>query len=96
MIHLDNNSLHSDSQHGFKEGSITTSLLLTITNSMRPTVNDKHITVLLSLSLTKAFDRMSQVHLIHKLVEDLDFLKPTAARPLGSFIIYICECCLSR
>lgn len=67
---IESDSKLSDCQCGFRNLRSTSSLLVGLTDAIRKNVHDKNVSVLLSLDLEKAFDRMDHGVLLGKLSRD--------------------------
>ena len=67
MFFLENNNLISKNQHGFRARLSTETALLTITNKIYENIEQKKISLLLLLDLSKAFDSVSHQILLDKL-----------------------------
>ena len=75
----------ADFQSGFRDNHSCTSLLISLTDSIRMGLNFNMHPVLVSLDLTKAFDRINHNNLINKLNKMFQF-EPTAWRLLLSYL----------
>ncbi|XP_075148792.1 uncharacterized protein LOC142222506 [Haematobia irritans] len=65
LTYIENRSLLHDCQCGFRSGRSTSALLLGLTDSVRHTLANNRFSVLLSLDLEKAFDRVVSVFHMH-------------------------------
>lgn len=83
--HLEHISFFSDSQYGFRCGRNTTSLLLGLTDSIRRSVSSGHVNVLLSIDLSKAFDKVDHSILVSKLYRNLG-LSVASCRLISSYL----------
>ena len=63
---LENNKLLANNQHGFRPHLSTETALLTITNKIYENIEDRKISLLLLLDLSKAFDSVSHQILLSK------------------------------
>lgn len=70
---LDQESLIHSSQSGFRKGYNTTSLLLSMTDSIRQFLDSRKNVVLLSIDFSKAFDRVVHSKLLFKLSHEFNF-----------------------
>lgn len=70
---LNDNSLLNHSQYGFRSGHSTSSLLVGLTDTIRTNLSSGNFCILLSLDLTKAFDKVSHNLLLKKLIEFYSF-----------------------
>ena len=75
LQHIRCYSLLDNAQHGFREGLSTTTLLLEMTDKIRQNYNLNKLSVLLSVELTKVFDRVDHGLLLEKLLSKLHFSK---------------------
>lgn len=75
----------SDTQFAFRQRHNTTHLLLKATDFIRHNINDRKLSVLLSLDLSKAFNSINFAHLITKLRDNFNF-SGTACKLIYSFI----------
>ena len=75
LEHIKRYSLLENAQHGFRNGHSTTTLLLEMTDAIRNNWNANKISVLLSVDLTKAFDRLNHEILLEKLLDRFQFAK---------------------
>lgn len=73
MLYLDSNNLINSYQCGFRKNCNTSSLLLGLTDTIRNSLNIGCISVLVSLDLSKAFDRVSPYALVVKLCDYFAF-----------------------
>lgn len=71
--YITSNNLLSPCHFGFRIGSSTSSLLLSLTESIRNNINNKKISTLISLDLSKAFDTVNYSILISKLSAQFNF-----------------------
>lgn len=85
--HLEENSLIHNSQSGFRRGYSTGTLLLGLTDSVRQFLDKGKNVVLLSLDLSKAFDRVIHSKLVEKLYTLFDF-SSQACKLIAS---YLCD-----
>ena len=71
---LSNSNLHlNPNQYALCRNVNTTSLLLSLTESIRRNINKHANSIMFSLDLTKAFDRINHVKLINKLLNKYGF-----------------------
>lgn len=84
-IHLEENSLIHSSQSGFRCGYSTTSLLIGLTDSLRKLLDSGKNVVLLSIDLSKAFDRVIHSKLTEKLFTQFGF-SSQACKLIGSYL----------
>ena len=66
MAFLENNHLLTNCQHGFRPNLSTESALLTVTNKIYENIDNKKISLLMLLDLSKAFDSVHHQTLIEK------------------------------
>ena len=66
IAYLEDNNLLSENQHGFRPHLSTETALLTITNQIYENIDQKKISLLLLLDLSKAFDSVSHRILLEK------------------------------
>lgn len=67
LSYIESKSLLNDCQCGFRSGRSTSMLLIGLTDSIRHNLADHKMSVLLSLDLEKAFDRVNYFSLVYKL-----------------------------
>lgn len=75
LYHCERYSLFHMSQYAFRRNHNTTSLLISLTDSIRQKLNKHENCILVSLDLTKAFDRINHNVLIKKLQNNFNFSK---------------------
>lgn len=85
MVHISDNLLFSNSQYGFRRGRNTTALLLGITDTIRQSITNNRFNILLSIDLTKAFDKVDHGILLKKLSDNLG-LSFTACKLIASYL----------
>lgn len=85
MQHVNRFSLIKDCQYAYRSGHNTTSLLLGLTDTVRKCLNDSKLCFLLSLDLSKAFDRVDHLRLLEKLRDKFKFSK-TACSLVASYL----------
>ena len=73
------------SQYAFRKGFNTTTLLLTLTDSVRKATNNNKLSALISLDLSKAFNSVNHITLITKLKDQFNFSK-TACKLILSYL----------
>lgn len=76
-----------ESQFAFRHGYSTTSLLLSLTDSIRENMNLKKLSVLVSLDLSKAFNSVCYSRMISKLKNEFNFSR-SACKLIMS---YLCD-----
>jgi len=84
MQHADEQSLLNDHQSAYRAGHSTTSLLLSLTDSIRSNVCAGNFSILISLDLTKAFDSLDDCILNGKLYNNFNF-STSACRLISSY-----------
>lgn len=93
LSYVDGLSLLNDCQCGFRSNRNTSALLVGLTDKIRSNFNDRDLSLLLSLDLEKAFDRVDHAMLIRKLSSIYDF-DYNACRLISSYLIgrsqYVC------
>ncbi len=82
--HLEENHLHSNTQHGFRASLPTNSALLTQWNKLYKNINTKHVSLIMLCDLEKAFDSINH----DMLLGELYMLKLTRS---GSTVIWTKE-----
>lgn len=85
IVYLDANSLIHSSQSGFRRGYSTTALLLGLTDSIRKYLDSDKNVVLLSMDLSKAFDRVVHFRLVQKLLHQFEFSRQSC-KLIGSYL----------
>lgn len=73
------------SQYAFRRGHSTTSLLLNLTDNIRCNINERKISALISLDLTKAFNSINFLTLINKLRVKFNFSR-SACKLIFSYV----------
>lgn len=76
-----------DAQYAFRKGHNTTTLLLSMTDSIRHSINSNRLPVLLSLDISKAFNSINYCILIQKLFDQFRFSKSACKLILS----YLCN-----
>ena len=79
LQHITSNSLLNNAQHGFRDGHSTTTLLLEMTDTIRKNLNSNKLSILLSVDLAKAFDRIDHGLLLKKLLSKFHFSRSAFA-----------------
>lgn len=74
-----------NSQYAFRKGFSTTSLLLSLTDSVRKAININKLSALVSLDLSKAFNSVNHITLISKLKYQFNFSN-TACKFILSYL----------
>jgi hypothetical protein len=67
LVHVNNRSLLSDFQSGFRRGNSSTTVLARVTEDLRFSMAEEKITVLSLLDFFKAFDMVNDLLFRHKL-----------------------------
>lgn len=75
LAYCDRYSLLHPNQYAFRRNHNTTSLLISLTDSIRQELDKHENCIMVSLDLTKAFDRINHNVLIKKLHENFNFSK---------------------
>lgn len=86
LSHCDSFSLLHPHQYAFRKNHNTTSLLLSLTDSIRQRLDIRENCTLISLDLTKAFDRINHTVLIKKLHDKFKFSK-SACKLVYSYLL---------
>lgn len=86
LSYCDRFSLFHTNQYAFRKNHSTTSLLLSLTDDIRKDLDNRSDCVMVSLDLTKAFDRINHVILIRKLKDRFNFSK-SACRLIYSYLL---------
>jgi hypothetical protein len=73
LVYVNNRSLLSDFQSGFRRGHSTTTALVRVTEDLRSSMAEGKITVLALLDFSKAFDMVNHLLFLHKLGSEYDF-----------------------
>ena len=71
MDFLESNKLLANSQHGFRSHLSTETALMKVTEKLYSNIDEKKISLLLLLDLSKAFDSVSHEILLHKCTQTL-------------------------
>ncbi|KAI8118825.1 RNA-directed DNA polymerase from mobile element jockey [Lucilia cuprina] len=83
--YINNKAFLHDCQSGFRCNRSATSLLIGLTDNIRKNISSKGPCVLLSLDLTKAFDRVNHSLIIHKLYRYFGFSR-SACNLIASYL----------
>ena len=67
MLHLDNNHILNDAQHGFRKRRSCETQLIQIVNDLALNIDNKIQTDIILLDFQKAFDKVSHQHLLYKI-----------------------------
>lgn len=83
--YLDSNRFLHECQYGFRRGRSSTHLLVNLTDSVRSALSNGRLSVLLSLDLCRAFDKIPHSILISKLANYFKF-SSSACRLIASYL----------
>lgn len=86
LYHCENLSLIHPNQYAFRRNHNTTSLLLSLTDSVRKQLDSHEHCTMVSLDLTKAFDRINHNILVKKLQENFNFSR-SACKLIYSYLL---------
>lgn len=86
LSHCNEFSLFHPNQFAYRINHNTTSLLLSMSDSVRKQLDKHKACILVSLDLTKAFDRLNHFILVRKLQEKFNFSK-TACKLVYSYLL---------
>lgn len=73
LKYVSQRNLINDFQYAYRDGYSTSAMLLSMTETVRESLNDDKTCVMVSLDLTKAFDRLNHCILITKLKQKFGF-----------------------
>jgi hypothetical protein len=86
LVHVNNHSLLSDFQSGFRRGNSSTTVLARVTEDLRFSMAEEKITVLSLLDFSKAFDMVNDLLFRHKLGSEYDFHTSATRNLVSSFL----------
>ena len=75
LAHCESHSLIHPSQFAFRRNHNTSSLLIALTDMIRIKLDNHQNCTMVSLDLTKAFDRVDHILLVKKLIQNFNFSK---------------------
>lgn len=85
MRFIDDRKLLHDCQYGFRQGRSTNLLLMGLTETVRKCLNEREVSVLVSIDISKAFDQLKHSLLVKKLNVNFNFSR-SACRLIWSYL----------